>query len=179
MWYDQLKDIDTIVLDVDGVLTDGKLICTPEGEIWRNMQAKDGYAIQSWLKSGHKLVIITNGGKHGVLKKLEHFGVSLIFHDVRDKGKVLLEFAEANKVDLQKTLFIGDDIPDYTAMKLCGISCCPADAMSEIKAISTYISPIKGGKGCVREVIEKVLRIQDKWFQPNGNENLTLLSENG
>ncbi len=166
MILDKLKEIETIILDVDGVLTDGKLICTPEGEIWRNMQAKDGYALQSWIKKGHKIAIITSGGKHGVLEKLKYFGVSLIYHDVRNKGKVLLEFAKDNNIILKQTLFMGDDIPDYEAMLMCGMSSCPADSVPEIKSIVDYISPLDGGKGCVRDVIEKALKAKDEWFKP-------------
>lgn len=167
MWLDKLKNINTIVLDVDGVLTDGKLICAPDGEIWRNMHAQDGYALQAWLKNGGKIAIITSGGRHGVLKKLEQFGVKLIYHDVKMKEEVLQEFALEHKINLEHTLYMGDDIPDYKAMSLCGVGCCPANAVHEIKTLADYISPLKGGKGCVREVIEKTLRIQDKWFNPN------------
>lgn len=166
MNFEKLAQINTIVLDVDGVLTDGKLICTPEGEIWRNMQAKDGYALQSWLKSGGKMAIISSGGQHGVLKKLEFFGVTLIFHSVKDKAAKLKAFAEEHQVDLDKTLFMGDDIPDYAPMKMCGVSACPKDAVHEIKELADIISTKKGGKGCVREVIEKVMRVQGKWFKP-------------
>ncbi|MEZ5003996.1 MAG: HAD hydrolase family protein [Chitinophagales bacterium] len=166
MWLDKLKEVNTIVLDVDGVLTDGSLICAPDGEIWRNMHAQDGYALQAWLKSGGKMALITSGGRHGVLKKLEQFGVTLVYHDVRKKEEVLTEFVSDYKISLAQTLYMGDDIPDYKAMRLCGVRCCPANAAHEIKSIVDYISPLNGGKGCVRDVIEKTLRVQDKWFKP-------------
>lgn len=163
---EKAKLVQTVILDVDGVLTDGKLICSPEGEMWRNMNAKDGYALQAVIRSGLQLVIMTSGSGHGVLKKLETFGVRLIFEGVRHKQEELLRFAENEQVDLGKALFIGDDIPDYTAMMACGTRCCPADAVPEIKDICDYVSRRNGGEGCVRDILEKVLRYQDKWFRP-------------
>jgi 3-deoxy-D-manno-octulosonate 8-phosphate phosphatase (KDO 8-P phosphatase) len=160
------EKVEAIVLDVDGVLTDGRLICSPEGDIWRNMNAKDGYALQAIIRSGIKLAIITSGSGHGVLKKLESFGVTLIYEGIWQKKDELLKFAEENSVNLDRTLFIGDDIPDYAAMSICGLSGCPADAVPEIKAMADYISPFGGGKGCVRDILEKVLRVQEKWFKP-------------
>jgi 3-deoxy-D-manno-octulosonate 8-phosphate phosphatase (KDO 8-P phosphatase) len=161
------KNITCFVLDVDGVLTDGNLICAPDGGIWRNMNAKDGFAIQSILKSGLKLAIITSGDGLGVLQKLETFGVTLIYSNVKRKEVALVDFSEKHQIPLDQMVFIGDDIPDYYAMRLCGVSACPADAVAEIKQISHYVSPMEGGRGCVRDVAEQILKAQNKWFQPN------------
>jgi len=163
---EKARRVEAVILDVDGVLTDGKLICSPEGDIWRNMNAKDGYALQATLRSGIKLAIITSGSGHGVLKKLESFGVTLIYEGIWQKEEELHKFAASQEVDLERALFIGDDIPDYDAMMACGTRCCPADAVPEIKGICDYVSNQGGGEGCVRDILERVLRYQDKWFRP-------------
>ncbi len=165
-FQDKAKKIDTIIMDVDGVLTDGKLICSPEGDIWRNMNAKDGFALQAALKGGMRLAIITSGRQHGVLKKLEAFGVQLIYENVWEKKQQVLDFAKEHDCDLSKALFLGDDLPDHPAMLACGVRACPADAVADIRAISDYVSPLGGGKGCVRDILERVLKIQDKWKIP-------------
>ena len=162
---EKAKEVTSIILDVDGVLTDGKLICAPDGSIWRNMNAKDGYALQSAIKGGLLLAIITSGKDHGVLKKLEHFGVKLIYENVWAKKKQILTFAEEQQVDLKNALYVGDDIPDHGPMMECGLKCCPADAVHEIIEIADYVSPYKGGEGCVRDIIEQVLSVQGKWFK--------------
>jgi 3-deoxy-D-manno-octulosonate 8-phosphate phosphatase (KDO 8-P phosphatase) len=161
------KNITCFVLDVDGVLTDGSLICAPDGAIWRNMNAKDGYAIQSILKCGMKLAIITSGDGLGVLQKLETFGVTLIYSNVKSKEEALIDFTHQQQIPLENIVFIGDDIPDYYAMKRSGMSACPADAVEEIKQICHYVSPVEGGKGCVRDIAEQILKAQNKWFKPN------------
>lgn len=164
---EKLKNIKCIILDVDGVLTDGSLICTPDGEIWRNMNAKDGYAIQAILKAGLKLAILTSGSGLGVLEKLQQFGVNLIFNNAHNKENVLKQFVEDSNLEYNQLLYVGDDIPDYGVMKMCGLSCCPNDAVDEIKVISDYISPINGGQGAVRDITELVLKTQGKWFKPS------------
>jgi len=165
-FQEKAKRVNCFVLDVDGVLTDGKLICAPDGAIWRNMNAKDGYALQSLMRNGFKLAIITSGKDHGVLEKLKAFGVELIYENVWEKTKQLNDFADEKNVDLERTVFIGDDIPDHGPMMACGVRCCPADAVPEIRAISDYVSTMKGGEGCVRDIIEIILRYQNKWFKP-------------
>lgn len=165
-FQEKAKNIETIIMDVDGVLTDGKLICSPEGHIWRNMNAKDGFALQAAIKGGLTLAIITSGRQHGVLKKLEAFGVKLIYENVWEKKQQVFDFATEHNRDLDKTLFLGDDLPDHPAMLACGSRACPADAVPDIRAISDYVSPLAGGKGCVRDILELVLKVQDKWSIP-------------
>lgn len=163
---EKASEIECFVLDVDGVLTDGRLLCAPDGAIWRNMHARDGYALQVLLKKGYTLAIITSGRDHGVLKKLESYGVTLIYEDVWEKKGQLLRFAADKGVDPAKTLFIGDDVPDLPAMMLCGLRCCPADAAAEVWQVCDYVSPFRGGEGCVRDIAEQVLRIRGHWEIP-------------
>lgn len=163
---EKAKEVNCIILDVDGVLTDGKLLCAPDGAIWRNMNAKDGYALQAALRAGIRLAIITSGKEHGVLRKLADFGVTVIFENVWQKREQVLEYANSHSVDLERALFIGDDLPDYEAMLACGVRCCPADAVAEIAGICDFVSSYQGGEGCVREIFEQVLKAQGKWFNP-------------
>lgn len=152
-----------IILDVDGVLTDGSLLITNSGDELRTMNIRDGYALQLAVKKGLTIAVITGGKSEGVLRRLNRLGVLYVLTGVDDKPKGLTQLAAAVKLNLSTTIYIGDDIPDLEVMQLCGIPCCPCDAAAEVQAISKYISPIAGGKGCVRDVIEKVLKLQGRW----------------
>ncbi len=162
-----LNAITTFVFDVDGVFTNGDLLCAEDGSLLRTMNAKDGFAIQMILSKGYKLVIITGGDSIGVFKRMEKLGVKCIFDKARNKVKVLEGFLEENNISYDQVLYMGDDIPDYDAMNKCIVKCCPSDAVQEIKSIADYISPLAGGKGCVRDVVEKVLKVQGNWFIPD------------
>lgn len=164
-FYDLLSGISTVVLDVDGVLTDNSLLCTEDGGLLRTMNARDGYAMAEAAKNGIKLVIITGGNSIGVLKRLEKLGLADIYTNIRDKWPVLREYAETKNIDLNNVLYMGDDIPDFEVMQHCGTCACPADAVPEIKQIAHYICSLKGGEGCVREVLELILKMQNKWFK--------------
>lgn len=157
----RFKTITTFIFDMDGVLTDGSLSVT---ENWvRNMFVRDGYAIQLAVKMGFYLVIISGSDSPAVTERLKRLGVKHVFMNIKDKETLLKSFMSDNNLEMKEMLFMGDDIPDYYCMKLAGLAACPADAVSEIKSISHYISPFSGGKGCVRDVIEKVLKLNNKW----------------
>lgn len=158
----RFKTITTFVFDMDGVLTDGCLSVT-ENHWIRNMFVRDGYAIQLAVKMGFNVVIISGSESIPVTERLNKLGVKDVFMNVKDKENFLKNFSLENNLDLNKMLFMGDDIPDYDCMNLVALAACPADAISEIKSISDYISPFGGGKGCVRDVIEKVLKLNNKW----------------
>jgi len=160
--------IKTFVFDVDGVLTDGTLLLLPGGEMARSMNIKDGYALQLAVKQGFPVFIISGGKSDLVKERLEKLGVTQVYMGVSDKKALLLDLLGQNGILTETTLFMGDDIPDLDAMKLVGLPCCPADACSEIKAISRYVSPVAGGFGCARDVIEKVMKLQDKWHAAEG-----------
>lgn len=162
---EQFKQIKTFVFDMDGVLTDGSVILFPGVEFVRTMNVKDGYAIQLAVKKGYQVVIISGAASKAAAERLEYLGVKNIFMKVKDKEDVLAQFLLANNLKWEETLFMGDDIPDLDVMKLVGLPACPQDAVPEIKAVSRFISTCTGGKGCVREVIEKVLKLNDHWLQ--------------
>jgi 3-deoxy-D-manno-octulosonate 8-phosphate phosphatase (KDO 8-P phosphatase) len=157
------KPITTFVFDVDGVLTDGTILLPEDGQMLRSMNIKDGYALQLAIKQGYRVVIISGGTSNAVKERLFKLGVTDVFLPVANKKEKLLEYIAAHQLQPQHVLFMGDDIPDYTCMQWCGLPCCPADAVAEIKSIAHYISPIAGGKGCVRDVIEKVLKLNNHW----------------
>jgi 3-deoxy-D-manno-octulosonate 8-phosphate phosphatase (KDO 8-P phosphatase) len=160
---DRFKSVTTFVFDVDGVLTDGTLLILPNGVMARKMSVKDGYALQLAVKKGYNVVIISGGASKEVAERLHKLGVSEVFMRVTDKASVLNTYLETKQLLWENILFMGDDIPDLIVMKKAGIACCPADAVQEIKEISAYISSINGGYGCVRDVIEKVLKLRGHW----------------
>lgn len=158
--------IRTFVLDVDGVLTDGSLLATEDGQLLRRMNIKDGYAIQLAIKKGYKVWILSGAKSEGVRLRLQKLGVKDVHIGIETKKELLMDIALASETAYDSVLYMGDDIPDYAAMQLCGLPCCPADAVAEIKGIAKYISPYKGGEGCVRDVIEKVLKLNGDWELP-------------
>jgi 3-deoxy-D-manno-octulosonate 8-phosphate phosphatase (KDO 8-P phosphatase) len=160
---EQFKNIRTFVFDVDGVLTDGTLMILEDGQMVRKMNIKDGYALQLALKRGYRVVIISGGTSEAVRERLNRLGVNDVFLRVHNKQEVLTQYVMQNQLKWEEVLFMGDDIPDYIVMKLVGLPCAPADAAPEIKQISVYTSSINGGFGCAREVIEKVLKLNNDW----------------
>jgi len=163
MIYSTLKNIKCIVLDVDGVLTDGAILVNENGEQLRTFNVKDGYAIQYAAKQGLLIFVITGGHSQGVLKRMEGLHVPEIHLGVSDKLSLLEELATRYNLRLADMAFIGDDMPDYSCMEQVGAAIAPADAVEDIKRISHYVSTKRGGEGIVREIVEKVLRLQDKW----------------
>ncbi len=159
----KFKSIKTFVFDVDGVLTDGTLLILNDGQMARRMNIKDGYALQLAVKKGYRVVIISGGTSDAVKERLEKLGVKDCFLKIDNKNEKLVEYVTEHQLSWNEVLFMGDDIPDYIPMQLTGLPCCPADAASEIKQISHYISPVEGGKGCARDVIEKVLKLNGHW----------------
>ena len=158
-----LDKIKCFVFDVDGVLTNGSLILMPNGLMVRTMNIKDGYAIQLAFKKGYKVWIISGGYAEEVQDRLEKLGVEEVHMKVKDKKELLESLSMTEGVALEEILYMGDDMPDYEAMQIVGIAACPADACFDIKNIATYKAIAKGGEGCAREVIEKVLKLNDHW----------------
>lgn len=163
-FLEKFHHIDTFILDVDGVLTNGELLIQPDGQLLRKMNVKDGYAIKHALNQGYKVAIISGGKPLGVEQRLRNLGVEDMFFNVHDKRSRYLQYVADNHLDHAGIIYMGDDIPDYELMRLVGIPTCPNDAATEIIEIAQYISPFGGGQGCVRDVIEKVLRLHGRWI---------------
>jgi 3-deoxy-D-manno-octulosonate 8-phosphate phosphatase (KDO 8-P phosphatase) len=157
------KKVTTFVFDVDGVLTDGTVLLLRDGLQARQMHIRDGLALQMALRNGYRVVILSGAYSEPVVKRMQYLGIAEIYTAVKNKKQFLSEYLEENHLSLNEVLFMGDDLPDVETLKAVGLSCCPQDAAVEVKAVSQYISHIKGGYGCVRDVIEKVLRLNDHW----------------
>jgi 3-deoxy-D-manno-octulosonate 8-phosphate phosphatase (KDO 8-P phosphatase) len=164
----KLTRVKAIVLDVDGVLTDGSVTLMPDGEQVRVMNIKDGYALQLAVKKGYKVAIISGGRSEMVRKRLNGLGITDIYLGAHTKIDVYKELLEIYSLTDDDILYMGDDIPDYEVMKRVGVPTCPNDAAQEIKDICLYVSYNKGGKGAVRDVIEQVMKVQGKWFDDDG-----------
>jgi 3-deoxy-D-manno-octulosonate 8-phosphate phosphatase (KDO 8-P phosphatase) len=163
------KNIKLFVLDVDGVLTDGTLLLLDNGEMARRMNIKDGYALQLAIKKGYEILVISGSTSNAVKLRLEKLGIKNVHLAVKNKQAVLQEFIGENKYTIDQVLYMGDDIPDVQPMLQVGLACAPADAVQEVKAVAHYISPIKGGEGCVRDIIEKVLKLNNDWNEDGIN----------
>lgn len=162
-YKEYLQDISTLVFDVDGVLTDGSITVLTNGDMLRTMNIKDGYALKTAVDRGFNICIISGGSNEGVQIRLNRLGVGDVFLGVKNKTEVLDHYLNSKSILKQNVLYMGDDIPDLVVMKTVGLPCCPQDAVPEIKDISKYVSHKKGGKGCVRDVIQQVLKVQGKW----------------
>ncbi len=160
-----MNNIDTFIFDVDGVLTDGKLHISSDGELLRQMNVKDGYALKAAIDNGFHVCIISGGKNDGVKTRLQNLGIDEVHLGVADKIEIFENYLKKHQIDAQNVLYMGDDIPDYWVMKKVGLAACPQDAVPEIKSICRYISHKKGGKGAVRDVLEQVMKVQNKWMK--------------
>lgn len=167
-YKEYLPNINTLIFDVDGVLTNGVVTVFPNGELVRHMSIKDGYALKSAVNAGLNVCIISGGTNEGVKTRLQGLGIKDIYLGAHDKIKQYNELLLKYNLNPEHVLYMGDDIPDYPVMELVGMPCCPNDAAPEIQQVSKYISYKKGGEGCARDIIEQVLRVQGKW---DGNFN--------
>ncbi|WP_047414553.1 HAD family hydrolase [Cellulophaga sp. Hel_I_12] len=163
-YKEYLNQITTFVFDVDGVFTDGSLLITSTGEMLRKMSVKDGYALKTALTKGYHVCIISGGTNEGVRERLKMLGVKDIYLGAHHKENELQEFLKAKNIKAEEVLYMGDDLPDLPVMQLVGLATCPQDAVPEVKSISKYISHKNGGEGCVRDVIEQVLKVRGDWY---------------
>ncbi|MEE1222693.1 MAG: HAD hydrolase-like protein [Bacteroidaceae bacterium] len=161
--YDLTK-IRAIIFDIDGVLSTSTISMDGSGMPQRSLNIKDGYAIQLAVKRGLRLAIISGGRSESVRKRYEGLGMQDIYMGASVKIDVYEALKQKYALKDEEILYMGDDIPDYEVMRQCGCPCCPSDAAPEIKQTCLYISHIPGGMGCGRDVIEQVLRAQDKWM---------------
>lgn len=156
--------ITTFVFDIDGVLTDGTVLLLENGLQARRMHTKDGLALQMALKNGYPVIIISGGYSEPVLQRLQYLGLSDIYLAVKDKKAFIQKILTEKGIEWDQVLYMGDDLPDMPVLEAVTLSCCPADAIPEVKKMSKYISPLGGGQGCVRDVIEKVLKLNNQWM---------------
>jgi 3-deoxy-D-manno-octulosonate 8-phosphate phosphatase (KDO 8-P phosphatase) len=156
--------VKAFVFDVDGVFSDGILVLNPDGELTRSMNIKDGFAVQLAVRKGFPVGIITGSNSESIRKRFSTLGVESVYLKSSRKLDDFTDFCKKYDLAPENVMYMGDDLPDYPVMEKAGFPVCPKDAVSEIKQIARYISDRNGGKGCVRDVIEQVLRTQDKWM---------------
>ncbi|MFT5249878.1 MAG: 3-deoxy-D-manno-octulosonate 8-phosphate phosphatase (KDO 8-P phosphatase) [bacterium] len=166
-YKEYLNKITTLIFDVDGVLTDGSIIVATNGDMYRKMHTKDGFALKMAVDKGFNVCVISGGNNEGVRLRLKGLGIKDVFLGAHHKTETMNTYLEENNIHKEQVLYMGDDIPDLHVMKEVGLPCCPQDAVQEIKKVSKYISHKKGGKGCARDVIEQVLKVQNKWLDNN------------
>ena len=166
-----LPNITTFIFDVDGVLTNGKVLITSQGEMYREMDTKDGYALKCALDQGYKVCIISGGTNEGVRNRLKALGIYDIYLGAHHKQEPFQDLMDSYDLKAEEILYMGDDVPDMAVMEQVAVAACPQDAVSDVKAIANYISYKKGGEGCVRDIIEQTLRVQGKWRTNIGAKN--------
>ena len=162
-YKEYLKHITTFIFDVDGVLTNGTVTILTNGEMLRTMNIKDGYALKTAVNRGYNMCVISGGSNEGVRLRLKGLGIEAVYLGAHNKMEQLDDYLTQHGIKLENVLYMGDDIPDIPVMQKVGLPCCPQDAVPEVKSISKYISHKSGGQGAARDVIEQVLKVQDKW----------------
>ena len=160
---ERLPKIKTFLFDVDGVLTNDSVQIMPDGELVRNMNSKDRYAMQLAVKKGYRIAIITGGNSIAIKNALHELGIKDVFLSQHNKMNCYEDYILEHDLKEDEIVYMGDDLPDYDVMKRVGIAACPNNSAHEIKEISIYISNRNGGEACVRDIIEQVMRSQDTW----------------
>ena len=160
----KLHEIKAFVFDYDGVISDGNIWSANDTIIVRSGNVKDGYAMQYALRKGYLIAILSGGSGDSIRSRMKMLGVEDVYLGSHRKKEIFEDFLKDKQLLPEQVLYVGDDIPNYDVMRLAGVSACPADAAEEIKAVADYISHKNGGCGCVRDVIEQVLRLQGQWF---------------
>ena len=152
---------EAFIFDVDGVMTDGGIIPTLDGDFIRRYNAKDGYALGYAVKMGYKVCIITGGRGKTLENRLRMLGINRYYS--MDKITAMREYFADEGIDPAHAIYMGDDIPDLECMREVGIPVCPADAAAEVIEASRYVSEFRGGEGAVRDIVEQVLRARGDW----------------
>ncbi|MFO7934402.1 MAG: HAD hydrolase family protein [Bacteroidales bacterium] len=159
-----LRRVKAFIFDVDGVLSSSRIFLHSDGDLMRTMNTKDGYALQHAARRGYPVAIITGARSESIPLRFKRLGITDVYLSSSDKMMDFQDFLQNYDFEPGDILYMGDDLPDHEVMKKAGIACCPADAVEEIKSVAHYISPHNGGEGCVRDVIEQVLRLQGRWM---------------
>jgi len=163
-YKEKLLKVNTFIFDYDGVISDGSVILTSDGDALRTANVKDGYAMQLAIKKNYRIAIISGGYSESMKRRFDSLKIEDVFLGVDKKIDVFNQYLLTHNLEPENVLFMGDDIPDYEIMLKAGVPTCPSDAVEEIKRVATYISHQSGGHGCVRDIIEQVLKVQGKWM---------------
>lgn len=158
-----LPSVKGFAFDIDGVLSTQTVPMSADGIPMRTANIKDGYVLQLAVKLGYKIAIITGGKSDAIKKRYEGLGITDIYMGQATKMGAYTEWRDANALNDNEILYMGDDIPDLPILKTVGVATCPSDACTDVKEVCRYISPFKGGECCVRDVVEQVLRSKGQW----------------
>ena len=161
---EELVNVKAFIFDIDGVLSTQTIALNVFGVPNRTVNLRDGYAIQLAVRKGYRIGVISGSNSKEYKKRLKSLGVTDIYLNSKSKLDHFNSFLKRYDLSKSDVLFMGDDIPDYEVMKEAGLSVCPSDAVSEIRQVASYVSDKRGGEGCVRDVIEQVLRLHNKWM---------------
>ena len=160
----RLAHIEAFVFDNDGVFTNGTVYLMPGGEQVRTASTRDGYAVQHAVKCGVRIAMITGGRSDEGIRRMNGLGVTEVITGAALKMGEFQSLCDRWKVEPSKVCYMGDDIPDIPVLKAAGLACCPQDAAPEIRSICDYISPVNGGEGCVRDVLEQAMKVKGLWM---------------
>jgi 3-deoxy-D-manno-octulosonate 8-phosphate phosphatase (KDO 8-P phosphatase) len=163
-----LKGLKGLLFDVDGVLTDNKVLLLESGELARSMSIRDGYALKRAVEQGMAVGVISGGAYDPIKDRLARLGVTEVHLDIDDKTRAFDGFLERNGLSAEELLYMGDDVPDLEVMKKAGLAACPYDAVHEVRSICGFVSNRNGGEGCVRDVVEQTLRAKGLWDRSKG-----------
>lgn len=166
----KLRNLTTLLFDMDGVFTDGIVWLMPDGEQVRTANVKDGYVIQLAVKKGFRIAVFTGGSSEAVRKRFKGLGVNDVFLGCHDKQEVFDAYMKKHQLKTEEVLYMADDIVDLRVLKAAGVSVCPSDAADEVKAVCDYVSHRAGGKGCVRDIVEQTLKVQGKWMDVDSEQ---------
>lgn len=160
------ENIKAFAFDIDGVFTDGSVLATAEGDLLRTFNSKDCFGVRMAVDNGFPCAIITGGVSQSLIHRAHSLGVkdADLYQLSKDKESDFLHFCEKYGFKPEEVAFVGDDLPDIPAIKIAGLGACPSDAVAEVKSASDYISPYPGGHGCVRDIVEKVAKLQNRWY---------------
>lgn len=161
--FDKMRTIRGFVFDVDGVFTDNTIQVTEVGELLRTMHVRDGQVVKWAIRAGLPVAIITGGRSEGTRKRFIDLGVTEYYSNIHEKGEAFTAFLQRTGLSAMNICYMGDDLPDLPVLRKVGLACAPADAVPEVLAVADYVSHLPGGHGCVRDVVEKVLKLQEKW----------------
>mgnify|MGYP002859192478 CR=1 FL=1 len=163
---DKLLSIRAFAFDVDGVMTDGGILCDLEGQLYRNFDAKDGFGVRMATLNGYPVAVITGGNSGSIRRRFISCGVPPedIYLGSRDKIRDFNHFCKKYGLAPEEVMYFGDDLPDIEVIEACGIGVCPSDAVEEVRQAADWVSDFPGGKGCIRDAFEKVMKAQGRWI---------------
>ncbi len=161
-----LTGVNTFIFDYDGVMTDGRVILQHDDPPLRTANVRDGFILQLAVKMGYNVVVISGGISRSMDNRFDTLNIRDAFTGVKNKVEVFEKYIKERSINPENVVYMGDDIPDIPVMKRVGVPVSPADAVEEVKEVSVYISDKKGGEGCVRDIIEQVMKVQGKWMTP-------------